>query len=50
MTVVYEIINTAPHAALIEHGHAAFSLPRAIDWSKTTGSIKLREDVRGPLW
>lgn len=31
--VVFELVNTAPHAGIIEHGHAAFHLPSRINWS-----------------
>lgn len=43
LVVVFDIVNTSPHAAVVEDGHPAFSLPQAIDWSRTDGSIK-----RGP--
>lgn len=35
--------NASPHAEFVENGHGAFSLPRAIRWGETRGSIK-----RGP--
>jgi len=38
--MVVEIVNTDPQASIIEEGHAAFSLPRKIDWGRTDGSIK----------
>jgi len=39
--VEMEIVNTAPHASIIEDGHEAYSLPDAIDWSRTDGRIKM---------
>lgn len=38
--IVIVLQNTSPHAGLVEEGHAAFSLVRAIDWGSTTGRIK----------
>ena len=38
--MVVSITNNAPHARLVEEGHAAFHLPSVIDWGKTSGSIK----------
>lgn len=35
-----EIENGSPHAQYVEEGRAAFHLPTAIDWAKTTGAIK----------
>lgn len=38
--VVVEVVNTAPHASLVEEGHGAFHLPSVIDWSAANGRIK----------
>lgn len=38
--IVIAIRNSSPHAAIVEEGHAPFSLPDAINWSSTRGSIK----------
>ena len=38
--VIWEIVNTAPNARVIEDGHPAFSLAQAIDWGNTRGRIK----------
>ena len=40
VTSVYEVVNQAPHARIIEDGHPAFSLAAAIDWSSRNGRIK----------
>lgn len=42
--LVFEIVNSAPHAAIVEHGHPAFSLPESIDWNSFNGSIKRAKD------
>jgi hypothetical protein len=44
--VTYEIVNTAPHARIVEDGHPAFSLPQAINWGSTKGRIK--HGAKGP--
>lgn len=38
------ITNTAPHAWIVEVGHAPFSLPASINWSAGGGSIKRSKD------
>lgn len=38
--VVVEVVNTAPHASLVEEGHGAFHLPSVIDWGATNGRVK----------
>jgi hypothetical protein len=40
MEVVFEITNTAPHAAIVEDGHPAFHLPDKINWNAGDGRIK----------
>lgn len=47
MVLTFEIVNTAPHAKLVEDGHPAFSLVQAINWSSTTGRIKI--GPKGPF-
>lgn len=42
--VVVDITNTAPHAHLVEVGHAAFSLPDKVNWGNNKGSIKRSKD------
>lgn len=42
--LVFEIVNSAPHAAIVEHGHPAYSLPDSIDWNSFSGSIKRAKD------
>lgn len=32
-TLEWELVNTAPHAGVVENGHPAFHLPSAINWS-----------------
>lgn len=46
LVVDYEVVNTSRHAQLVEDGHMAFSLPQRIDWSRTTGSIKMSQAGR----
>lgn len=43
--VVIEVTNTAPHASIIEDGHAAFSMVDAINWNGA-GRIKRTKDGR----
>lgn len=43
--VVIEVTNTAPHASIIEDGHAAFSMVDAINWNGA-GRIKRTADGR----
>lgn len=38
------VINTAPHAGVIEIGHFAYRLPEKINWSNTKGKIKRTKD------
>lgn len=33
--MVIEVVNTAPHASLVEEGHAAFHLPSVVNWSSS---------------
>lgn len=46
LELCYEIVNTAPHAHLVEDGHRAFNLPSAIRWNSGSGRIK--RGKRGP--
>lgn len=41
ISTVYDIVNTAPHAKIVEDGHVAFSLAKAIDWSSRNGRVKM---------
>ena len=38
--IVIDVVATARHSIFVEEGHAAFSLPAAIDWAASGGSIK----------
>lgn len=44
--IVIGITNTSKHAMLVEEGHAAFSLPDAIQWGK--GSPRMKRVMKGP--
>lgn len=33
VTLEWELVNRAPHAGIVEHGHPAFHLPSRINWS-----------------
>lgn len=40
LEIAVELVNTAPHADIVENGHPAFSLPKAINWGNAAGRIK----------
>lgn len=40
--MVLEIVNTAPHASIVEDGHAAFHLPSVVSWN--TSRVKTSKD------
>lgn len=40
VSAVFEVVNTCPHARVIEDGHPAYSLAAAIDWSSRNGKIQ----------
>ncbi len=42
--VTLELLNSAPHAGIIEEGHPAFSLAARIRWGSGKGSIKRSKD------
>jgi hypothetical protein len=33
--IVIDVVNTAPHAQIVEEGHAAFHLPSVVSWSSS---------------
>lgn len=41
------VLNTAPHARVLEDGHAAFHLPSAIDWAKALAKGTAKMGKRG---
>jgi hypothetical protein len=42
--VVFEIVNHSPDARIVEDGHAAFSLPKSINW----GGPRVKQGKNGP--
>lgn len=41
ISVTLEIVNTAPHASIVEDGHPGFHLPSRINWAKTGGGVHI---------
>ena len=39
------VTNTSPHAGIVEDGHAAFSMARAVNWG---GSPRVKQGKNGP--
>lgn len=42
--ITIDITNTAPHASIVEDGHAAFHLPDKINWGAMGGRIKRTDE------
>lgn len=46
MEITYEIVNTAPHASIVEDGHSAFHLPSRVAWGDPSKRVKRTKDGR----
>lgn len=44
--VVIDVVNTAPHAAVVEDGHMAFHLPDKIDWGSSPNVKTFKNGTR----